>query len=199
MTRVLLVRHAESVWNADGRWQGQADPPLSPRGERQAAAAVVPGDLGELWTSDLARARRTALVMAGGTGLVVRSEPLLRERDAGEWTGLTRTGIEAAWPGYLEARRRPPGFEPDDRVESRAHEALALLGARPVDVVLAVTHGGLIRTLERVLGAAGPPLANLEGRWFETGRGPGAGPPRVGERVLLLDPGRAEVTVPGQI
>lgn len=195
MTRVLLVRHAESAWNADGRWQGQADPSLSPLGRRQAGAAVLPVEVEVVWTSDLARARETAAVLAGGAGLAVRLEPLLRERDAGEWTGLTRAEIEEGWPGYLAARRRPPGFESDGSVEARGRRALAVLGSVPVPAVAAVTHAGLIRTLERVLGAAVPRLANLEGRWFEVADGT----PVPGERVLLLDPERVEVTVPGQI
>ncbi len=195
VTRVLLLRHAESAWNADGRWQGHADPPLSPLGERQASVAVLPPGVRAVWTSDLARARATALVLAGPAGLSVRSDARLRERDAGEWTGLTRPEIEDAWPGYLAARRRPPGFEPDESVEARAREVLAALGALPPAEVVAVTHAGVIRTLERALGAAVPRLANLEGRWFEVS----ADAVTLGDRVLLVDPHRVEVTIPGQI
>ncbi len=195
MTRVLLVRHAESEWNADGRWQGQADPTLSALGARQAAAAVLPAGVSAVWASDLARARATAELLAAGAGLDVRADARLRERDAGEWTGLTHAEIEDAWPGYLAARRRPPGFEPDASVEARGRAALAALASPSTPVVAAVTHSGVIRTLERALGAPVPRLANLEGRWFEVVDGALG----LGERVLLLDPDRVEVTVPGQI
>ncbi|HEX7136135.1 MAG TPA: histidine phosphatase family protein, partial [Iamia sp.] len=68
--RLLLVRHGESTWNADGRWQGQADPPLTDRGREQArsAAAGLPGGVDELWSSDLERARVTAELLGAEAG-----------------------------------------------------------------------------------------------------------------------------------
>jgi len=204
VTRILLVRHGQSTWNALGRWQGQADAPLSELGERQAAAAsrAVPGDA---WfcASDLERARRTAeILLEHVDGRVpapgpLPTEPLLRERDAGEWTGLTHGEIEERYPGWLEARRRPPGFEADDAVATRALAALARIQTRAEGgVVLAVTHGGVVRALERHLGVEAPPLPNLGGRWFEYE--PGADPV-AGDRVLLVDPDEVSVTVPRAI
>src|SRR5687768_13103713 len=95
MIRLLLVRHGESTWNAQSRWQGQADPPLSPLGERQAEEAAErlaqTASITEIWTSDLVRARRTAELIATQLGVPdVREEPRLRERDVGSWSGLTR-------------------------------------------------------------------------------------------------------------
>src|SRR5687767_11323336 len=95
-TRVLLVRHGQSEWNATGRWQGQADPPLTDLGRRQArSAAAALGTVDAVFASDLQRASETALIIAGelGVGPVV-VDPDLRERDAGEWSGLTRVEIE---------------------------------------------------------------------------------------------------------
>lgn len=111
MTRVLLVRHGQSEWNADGRWQGQADPPLTDLGRAQAHhAARSLGVVDAIVSSDLQRAAETAAILAGelGVGPVVL-DPDLRERDAGEWSGLTRSEIERDWPGYLGP---PPPVRP---------------------------------------------------------------------------------------
>jgi len=69
-TRLLLVRHGQSVWNADGRWQGQADPALTELGERQAFdAARRIGMVEAVYASDLERAAKTAQIIAGQLGL----------------------------------------------------------------------------------------------------------------------------------
>ncbi len=194
--RLLVVRHGESTWNADGRWQGQADPPLSALGARQAEAAA--GGLDEpvaaIWTSDPARARRTAEIIAGRLGAgAPRLEPRLRERDVGEWSGLTRAEIEDRWPGALAARRTPPGWESDARLAERVVAALHdIAWSADGTVALVVTHGGAIRTLERELGAEPEPVPNLGGRWVVADHGRLA----LGERRLLIDPDEIEVTVP---
>ena len=95
-TVFLLIRHAESTWNAAGRWQGQADPPLSELGRRQALQlarelAVEPVDC--VIASDLARANETAAILAEVWGLGARLDPRLRELDVGAWAGLTREQI----------------------------------------------------------------------------------------------------------
>jgi broad specificity phosphatase PhoE len=193
------VRHGESTWNADARWQGQADPPLSELGERQARAAAAPVvALGVqlVVTSDLDRARRTAeLLVPDGVELV--AEPDVRERDAGEWTGLTRAQIEARYPGALAARQSPPGFEGDGSLLARALPALRrALDRLPLDGAgLVVTHGGVIGTVERHLGAPHVVIPNLAGCWLEE-LDEGL---TVGERYLLIDPDDVAVTVPGQI
>src|ERR1700680_1413671 len=75
-TRLLLVRHGESTWNADGRWQGQADPPLTERGRLQASlAAQALGSIDAIASSDLERAAETASIIAARLGL----EPVLSE------------------------------------------------------------------------------------------------------------------------
>ncbi|HEY4398261.1 MAG TPA: histidine phosphatase family protein [Acidimicrobiia bacterium] len=197
-SRLLLVRHGESTWNARSRWQGQADPPLSPFGERQAEDAAVRlaeiATISAVWVSDLVRARRTGELIAEHLGIAhVREEPRLRERDVGAWSGLTRDEIEERWPGYLEARRSPPDFESDDDLLSRtrAGVAAAVDDGSGAGEVLVVTHGGVIRTIERSLGAIPERLPNLGGRWLL------ADTPTdftLGERVVLLEPD--EVTVP---
>jgi probable phosphoglycerate mutase len=197
MVRLLLVRHGESTWNAQSRWQGQADPPLSPLGERQAEEAAERvaeiATITAVWTSDLARAQRTAELIASRLGVErVRTEPRLRERDVGSWSGLTRDEIEDRWPGYLAARRAPPDFEGDTELLARTRAGLlaAVDGSRSGDV-LVVTHGGVVRTIERALGATPERLPNLAGRWIlaET-----PADLTLGERVVLVEP--ADVTVP---
>ena len=196
MTRVLLVRHGQSEWNATGRWQGQADPPLSDLGRRQAReAARAIGAVDAVWSSDLQRAAETAAIISAdiGVGPVVL-DPDLRERDAGEYSGLTRAQIEERFPGYLADHRRPPGWEPDEHLLARAlrvvHEIAATV---PGGDVLAVTHGGLVYTLEAHLGASHARLANTEGRWIAVDRER----LRLGDRILLADPD--DLTVPEQI
>ena len=197
MTRVLLVRHGESTWNVEGRWQGHADAPLTELGERQAQAAAdsLDFEITAVWSSDLSRARRTAEVLAAGAGVdQVRVDQRLRERDVGEWTGMTRGEIEEQWPGYLAEHKSPPGFEVDADVAERTLVAVRHLGATeaPDAVVLAVAHGGVIRTVERRLGVDPAPVPNLAGRWLTVS----GDEVHAGKRQLLIDPDDVEVTVP---
>src|SRR5205823_9954829 len=146
-TRIVLVRHGQSTWNADGRWQGQADPPLSPLGEAQARAAADACPTVDLVvSSDLRRARQTAAIIAEARQFgSPRLEPRLRETSTGEWTGLTRDEIEAAYPGWLAADRRPADFEPWEGVAERALAALGdLHAAHGPATALAVAHAGVI-------------------------------------------------------
>ena len=196
MTRLLLVRHGQSTWNAEERWQGHADPPLSALGERQArtaaeaTAALAPTDL---MSSDLTRARQTAELIAPA-GLVPSIEPALKERDVGEWTGLTRTEIEARYPGYLDGFRAPPGFEGDDSLLARTLPALQSIAERLGNgaVCVIVTHGGVIRAIERGLGGVAAPVPNLAGRWLHATEGA----LELGDREVLVDPDDATLTVP---
>ncbi len=197
MTRILVTRHGQSTWNASGRWQGQANPPLSDLGRRQAAmAAERLGTVDLIVSSDLDRALHTATIIseALGVGPVV-VEPGLRERDAGEWSGLSRHEIEQAWPGYLDAHRRPPGFEGDEPFLTRIHEALAAIeveyrGAE----LLVVSHGGVVYALEREQDIPHEHLPNLGARWL-THHGDRV---VLGERILLVDDDHV-TTVPVQI
>src|SRR5207253_2855797 len=134
-TRILLVRHGESEWNASGRWQGWAESSLSELGRRQAfEAAAAVGAVDAIVASDLERATQTALIIseAIGVGPVV-TESGLRERNVGDWTGLTRDEIEALWPGDLDRWRtgellEPPGGERNDVIIERVHAALRRVG-----------------------------------------------------------------------
>jgi len=193
--RALLVRHGQSTWNADGRWQGQADAPLSERGvdqSRAAAGAVARLAPTLVVTSDLVRARRTAELLLP-PDVALRDDARWRERHAGEWTGLTRDEIDDRFPGWLAEHRSPPGFEDDESLLARVLPALDAVLHEADSVVLVVTHGGVIRTLERHFDAPSVPVPNLGGRWFDAEDGA----LRLGDRDLLVDPD--SVTVPDQI
>lgn len=211
MTRILLVRHGESEWNAAGRWQGQADPPLTELGRRQAkAAAAAIGAVDLVAASDLQRARLTAEIIAGELDVgPVRIDPDLRERDAGAWSGLTRAEIHERWPGFLTDdpvvrsapgltdRHRPPGWEPDEHLLARGLDAVhRLASAIGSGSVLAVTHGGLVYALEAHLGTSWVRLANLQGRWLDVA---GDGTVALGDRLVLVDPDDVTITVPDEI
>jgi broad specificity phosphatase PhoE len=197
VTRMLLVRHGQSVWNADGRWQGQADPPLSDLGVDQATAAAdsdAVEDVRALYSSDLERARHTAQLLGVRLGLAPVVDERLRERHAGDWEGRTRIEIDEGWPGYLQSGRRPPGYEPDDSVLARVLDALAAIARANDGDVLVVTHGGVVRTVERHLGGETDGLIpNLGGRWLHHD----GVTLRLGDRVVLLAP--EQVTRPQQI
>ena len=101
MTELLLVRHGETDWNRDRRFQGHADPPLNETGREQANALAeeLAGEEIELvYTSDLQRARETAQIVGARLGAGVVPLPALREIDVGEWQGLTWPEIEQRFP-----------------------------------------------------------------------------------------------------
>lgn len=183
MARLLLLRHGQSEWNAAGRWQGAADPPLTAHGEDQARAAarwLASTGLTGVVSSDLERARRTAELIAEGLGVpLLPVEPGLRERDVGDWSGRTTDEIEQHWPGWLRSWRdgeldRPPNGEANSAMAARVMEVVERLAARPDDeVLLVVTHGGVIHTVGQELGASWRGNANLTGWWVEPGPTPG--------------------------
>ena len=126
-TRFLMLRHGQSEWNALGRWQGQADIDLTDLGHEQARrAADSLGTFDAVASSDLNRARITATIIADTLGLgLLPADSRFRETHVGEWQGLTHDQIERDWPGYLQAHRRPPGFEADESIVERVSAALA--------------------------------------------------------------------------
>jgi len=185
-TRLLVVRHGESEWNAVGRWQGRADPPLTMEGRRQAAAAARSlGSFDAVVSSPLQRAAETATIIAEHLGIgPVLTEPDLMERDAGEWQGLTRGQIEMDWPGYLEHGKRPPGYEPDAAMLDRVLGALGRVAERAGGPdgggdALVVAHGGVVYTLEEACGEGWRRIPNLGARWFQLADGHLTAGPRV--------------------
>jgi broad specificity phosphatase PhoE len=176
ITRLLLVRHGESEWNAAGRWQGQADPPLTALGRHQAAIAA--GHIADLHrdrpfdhaiASDLDRAFTTASIIAEHLEMAsVRPLEALRERHAGPWQGLTRVEIEAQWPGAIKERVWPQGYESDESIIARLLPVLTTIAEQhPGQQLIGIAHGGLLRALDRHIGATEVPVPNLAGRWYD--------------------------------
>jgi broad specificity phosphatase PhoE len=197
VTQILLVRHGQSEWNALGRWQGQADPALSDVGRQQAfTAARRLGSVDVIVSSDLQRASETAQIISGqlGVGPVV-IDPRLRERDVGEWSGLTHEQIEDQWPGYLDERRYPPGWEYNDVVLPRLYAVLdEIAETYEGGEVVVIAHGGLVYALEEEHGFERHRLPNLGARWISH-HGDRLS---LGERILLVD--KEDITtVPAQI
>lgn len=174
---LLLLRHGQTTWNAERRWQGWADAPLSDLGERQAtdAAAHLRGfGVTRVAASDLGRARRTAELLAGALGLEeeVVVDARFKERDVGPFSGRLTDDLIHEYPDAFDpvtrrARYVPDG-EPDEVVLARVTGALLELVERyPEDRLLVVSHGGVIRMLERRLGVdPGSATPNLGGRWL---------------------------------
>lgn len=152
---LYLIRHAQSTWNAVGRWQGQADPPLSLEGERQAdelAARFPHVDVQHLVTSDLERARCTAQVLGTRLGIAPTIDPDLREIDVGTWTGRTRAELHAedavALEEYFQGRTGWRGGETYAEHEVRCDRAARRLDEKADSgSVVAVTHGGTLRAI----------------------------------------------------
>lgn len=148
MTRLLLVRHGETEWNAARRLQGQRDISLSEPGQRQAAelAAMVRSLAPSLViASDLKRTLQTAATL----GYTPETEPRWREADLGAWTGQHIDTLQDTVPDAYAAWRSgsftPAGAESFDTLSRRVIAATrALLGK---DTVLVVTHGGPIRAV----------------------------------------------------
>ncbi|MSY06838.1 MAG: hypothetical protein F2723_05800 [Actinobacteria bacterium] len=195
---LLVARHGQSTWNALGRWQGKADPELTALGEQQAQdAALHVGDISSVWASNLQRAKVTASIIAKAKGLEVNIDERLSERDAGEWEGMTRLEIEDGWPGFLAGHKRPDGFEPDESVAQRGIEALSEILANGGDGrILVVSHSGVVRAIERHLGVSAGQVSNLGGVEFHLNA---IGELTIGERFMLLDGSKVEITTPKQI
>ena len=161
MTALLLVRHGETDWNAEGRLQGQTDRPLSDYGRRQArelAEELADEGLEAIYSSDLARAHETAEIVGERLGLAVGLDPDLREKDWGSWEGLTS----------VERDRVEFVGESTEAHQERMLQALRRISDRhPGDGrVLVVTHGGSMRRVQTAaLGLALPVVENC-GCWL---------------------------------
>jgi 2,3-bisphosphoglycerate-dependent phosphoglycerate mutase len=163
MTQLLVVRHGETDWNREGRWQGHGGPGLNDLGRRQAqaiAARLSRLTFAALYTSDLGRARETAEIIAPA----VRRDPVLesglREVDIGDWRGLTRAQVRERSPdGYRRWLRGEPGWTGGETYDEMHERVIAtvqrLLAAHPSGRVLIVSHGGAVRAV--VAHAAGLP------------------------------------------
>ncbi len=172
----VFLRHGESVGNAEARFQGQADYPLTETGRLQAqvlanrwAREGVRLDL--VITSPLARAKETANIIGNALRTPVEEDPIWMERNAGEMAGLTREEALEQWP---DAETRTPydpfgeSGEGDWELFLRAGKAVHQLLKRPPGQYLIVTHGGLLnKVMYAVLGI--PVQTHFHGPSFRFG------------------------------
>lgn len=154
VTTLVLVRHGETDWNRDNRFQGHADPPLNETGRRQARALAA-GLRGEpfaaLYTSPLRRARETAEILGAELALEPGEASSLMEVDVGSWSGLTRSEVEARFPdGFARWLAYGHGWDDGEtyaELGARVVAGLSRFGERHAEgIVVAVTHGGPIRS-----------------------------------------------------
>lgn len=163
MTRVLWIRHGQTDWNVQGRWQGHADEPLNAQGLNQARvlADFLRGQntgVATLISSDLSRARTTAEAIGSALGLTVRTTRLLRELDMGQWSGMTREEITGQYSEEMTLLRAGydlprGGGETFARLRSRVAHALDLvLHHHAGHTIAIVTHGGPVRAALQLAG-----------------------------------------------
>ena len=156
--RCYLIRHAQSVWNGQNRFQGRTDSPLSALGQEQArrlAEYFTGRPVGSLVTSALQRTIQTGQAIAARVGIDGRIDPDVAEMDLGGWEGLTPDEIDARYHGaYQRWRRRPsevviPDAEPLPAFRARVRGAFDRIVAAHDsrhDLVI-VSHGGVIASL----------------------------------------------------
>ena len=148
---LYFVRHGETDWNRERRFQGHADTSLNDAGRRQAlelAEALRDERLDAVYTSPLRRASETAQIVADMLGLEARELEALREIDVGDWQGLTMDEIRVRFPERADVAWRSgwQNGETHEQLSARVVPALLDLGRRhPDDRVLGVTHAGPIR------------------------------------------------------
>jgi alpha-ribazole phosphatase len=157
LTKVIFIRHGQTEWNVNGRYQGQSDVQLTAAGKEQAAKLAEHFPVKEIdavYASDLNRAMVTAEAVAGRFGLSVQAEPAFREISFGEWEGLTYEQIVAKWPEAMgNFLQHPdileiPGGETFPAVQKRAVARLEELVAKHEGQTIAiVAHGAVLRTL----------------------------------------------------
>jgi alpha-ribazole phosphatase len=157
MIRFCLVRHGQTDWNLEGRYQGQSDVPLNKNGRAQAhtlAEKLLDRPLTAIYTSDLKRAAETAAIIAAAIQKPVISEPRLREINQGEWEGQLVSVIKTRYAELWQQRTvdpasiRPPGGETVEDVAKRVYAALdEIARIRQKGSVLIVSHGLALATV----------------------------------------------------
>ena len=183
-TRLLLLRHGQTDWNAQQRFQGQADVPLNAAGRHQAEAVrgvFADVHLDAVYSSPLSRALDTARLARPGAE--IHTDPRLMEIDVGSWSGLTWDEVKASMPDYeakyangVDFRRSPEGETLADVVARGLPALRTIAAAHEGGTVLVVSHGLLLnRVIHAMVGAEGRVLGGLGNAHFsELGHAHGA-------------------------
>ncbi len=158
-TGLIILRHGETVWNREDRYQGHLDSPLTPLGLEQAcalAARLAASRCSALYSSDLGRARHTAEIIADKTGQRLQLDPRLRERHLGIFQGLVQSEIERKFPDdYRLFKSGDPDYVVPGGESSRQRFACAiacfeeLASRHGGEQIAVVTHGGVLSALFR--------------------------------------------------
>ena len=158
-TKLLLIRHGETAWNAEHRIQGQLDIPLSPLGMLQSARlaeSLASEPIEAVYSSRQSRAWLTAAPVAARLGLQVVAEPRIRERSFGIFEGLTLDEIAARYPAeFIKWRERDPAWRPEggesgQQLIDRVMSAVTEISARHKNqTVVLVSHGGVLDVVYR--------------------------------------------------
>ena len=157
MTRLCLVRHGQTDWNLEGRYQGQSNVPLNENGRAQArslAEQLQSKSFLAVYASHLQRAKETAEIIAAAVHLPVTLDSRLAEINQGEWEGQQVDTIKARYAELWQQRTidpasvRPPGGETVEEVASRVHAALNEIACLyPSGLVAIVSHGLALATV----------------------------------------------------
>jgi 2,3-bisphosphoglycerate-dependent phosphoglycerate mutase len=192
LTTIVLVRHGETDWNRDRRFQGHADVPLNAAGRaqvRKLAERLAADTFTVAYTSPLRRASESAEILAEKLDVEVRPSDALKEVDVGGWSGLTVHEVEDRFPeGFARwVEWRCAGWSDGETYEQLGRRVVA--GLREIaethggERVLAVTHGGPIRTAAAA--ALGVPLHEVRDRLGSVGN---AAVVRIDVRDGVLEP-----------
>ncbi|HHW67867.1 MAG: phosphoserine phosphatase [Epulopiscium sp.] len=157
MTKFYLIRHGETEWNVQNRYQGITDIPLSSVGKLQAQAIATrmkDYEVDAIYASDLSRAFVTAKSIAKEKNLEVRTLPQLREINFGEWEGYTMTELEEIYGDdykrfFMEPHKYPfPGEGSMEAVQMRVKKAVEIITSNhDHQKVVIVSHGGILKVL----------------------------------------------------
>jgi broad specificity phosphatase PhoE len=193
----LLLRHAETASNERGVWHSSKDESISPAARKATEAGskrldqIIDASQAEIITSDFRRALDTAEIIRAGLGMgPLVLEPLLRERDMGSWAGKSPLEVDRSSPGILAAWEAgsllgPPGGETDQEVATRGLYSLRRYAARKGSVTLAITHAGVLRSINGLLTGRRSPVPHLGGYYLSLGSD---GRFSMGHKIVLGDP-----------
>jgi len=156
-TRIIVVRHGETIWNIEGIWMGHMDSPLTPKGVVQAeyiATRLSEVKFELIYSSDLGRALQTAEHISIKCGKAIQKDARLRERNIGIFEGLTDSEISEKFPEERKKHKEPGNEYQIPKGESRAQrnervvEFFEEIAKKHTgQTVVVVTHGGVLASI----------------------------------------------------